>query len=227
MKNRIILFKEALNEKLKNDPDWHNKNILVDVQTASYFLFTNDYNKFAKILNLTNLLQYNSDEERYINWQEYCKNELLPEMDRVLNKKHTLLDAQDFIWFIGNNNETKVSNNEQDEDEKMQLDIPLNQILYGPPGTGKTYNTVLKAMSIIDNIEYKDVPNEKYSELKNRFDELKQTGQIEFVTFHHSYSYEEFVEGIKPNLENKDLNYKLEDGIFKQICKNAKQCCPR
>lgn len=234
LKNRIILFKEVLNEKLKNDTDWHNKNILVDVQTASYFLFTNDYennllftktspyNKFAKILNLTNLLQYNSDEERYINWQEYCKNELLPEMDRVLNKKHTLLDAQDFIWFIGNNNETKVSNNEQDEDEKMQLNIPLNQILYGPPGTGKTYNTVLKAMSIIDGVEYKDVTDEEYTELKNRFDELKQKGQIEFVTFHQSYSYEEFVEGIKPNLDNENLGYKLEDGIFKQICYKAK-----
>ena len=235
LKDRIILFKEILNEKLKNDTDWHNKNILVDVQTASYFLFTNDYennllftktnpyNKFAKILNLTNLLQYNSDEERYINWQEYCQNELLPEMDRVLNKKHTLLDAQDFIWFIGNNNETKVSNNEQDEDEKMQLNIPLNQILYGPPGTGKTYNTVLKAMSIIDGVEYKDVTDKEYTELKNRFDELKQKGQIEFVTFHQSYSYEEFVEGIKPELDSEQLGYKLEDGIFKQICNKANE----
>ncbi|CDE45536.1 aTP/GTP-binding site motif A (P-loop) [Clostridium sp. CAG:768] len=100
--------------------------------------------------------------------------------------------------------------------------IPLNQILYGPPGTGKTYNTVIKAMSIIDKKEYKDVSDAKYFELKARFDELKQQGQIEFVTFHQSYSYEEFVEGIKPNLENEnDLKYKLEDGIFKKICQNA------
>ena len=60
-----------------------------------------------------------------------------------------------------------------------------------------------------------------YEYLKNRFDELKQAGQIEFVTFHQSYSYEEFVEGIKPALENKDLSYKLEDGIFKQISSEA------
>ena len=96
-----------------------------------------------------------------------------------------------------------------------------NLILYGPPGTGKTYNTVLKAMSIIDNTEYKDVTEERYSVLKTRFDELKQAGQIEFVTFHQSYSYEEFVEGIKPNLEKDGLNYYKPDGIFKKICKNA------
>lgn len=99
---------------------------------------------------------------------------------------------------------------------------PLNQILYGPPGTGKTYNTVLQAMSIIDDTEYKDVSDAQYSTLKTRFDELKQAGQIEFVTFHQSYSYEEFVEGIKPNLNDEKLGYVLEDGIFKEICKIAK-----
>lgn len=109
----------------------------------------------------------------------------------------------------------------EEESNNLQLNIPLNQILYGPPGTGKTYNTVLKAMSIIDNAEYKDVPEEQYSALKTRFDDLKQAGQIEFVTFHQSYSYEEFVEGIKPDLSSDDLKYVLEDGIFKNICEHA------
>ena len=123
-----------------------------------------------------------------------------------------------------NGAEIPMESEENKDNNRMQkLNIPLNQILYGPPGTGKTYNTVLKAMSIIDDTEYKDVPNEKYTELKNRFDELKQAGQIEFVTFHQSYSYEEFVEGIKPNFENETLSYKLDDGIFKQICDHAKQ----
>lgn len=102
------------------------------------------------------------------------------------------------------------------------MNIPLNQILYGPPGTGKTYNTVLKAMSIIDNTDYNDVSDEQYKALKTRFDELKQAGQIEFVTFHQSYSYEEFVEGIKPNLNDEKLGYVLENGIFKNICDHAK-----
>ena len=104
--------------------------------------------------------------------------------------------------------------------------VRLNTILYGPPGTGKTYNTVLKAMSIIDNMEYENVPDAKYLELRKRFDEYKKAGQIEFVTFHQSYSYEEFVEGIKPDLAAWDesvdkLTYKGSNGIFKEICKSA------
>ncbi len=111
-----------------------------------------------------------------------------------------------------------------DQVDDLKENIPLNQILYGPQGTGKTYNTILKAMSIIDNIEYKDVSEIQYSALKIRFDELKQAGQIEFVTFHQSYSYEEFVEGIKPYIlqwgstENAEIKYVGEDGIFKRMC---------
>lgn len=117
-----------------------------------------------------------------------------------------------------------LGNNIKGNTRPIQLDIqPINQILYGPPGTGKTYNTVLKAMSIIDNTEYKDVSEEQYSALKTKFDEYKQAGQIEFVTFHQSYSYEEFVEGIKPDCKNNNLKYILQDGIFKKICKSAQE----
>ena len=102
--------------------------------------------------------------------------------------------------------------------------IPLNQILYGPPGTGKTYNTVIKAMEIINPncIEYNekgDVSN--YLDVKKEFDKAKDNHQIEFVTFHQSYSYEEFVEGIKPDLSSDDLKYELNEGIFKRICEHA------
>lgn len=118
----------------------------------------------------------------------------------------------------------KIFNNNAKEDKNMNSQ-PLNQILYGPPGTGKTYNTIIKAMDIINPKlvqRDKDGNVKKYDTLKNKFDELKQQGQIEFVTFHQSYSYEEFVEGIKPDLESNELKYKLEDGIFKKICNSAK-----
>lgn len=124
------------------------------------------------------------------------------------------------LYNIVLNKNTNV--NDYKKSEVNMSNLPLNQILYGPPGTGKTYNTVLKAMSIIDNKEYKDVSEEQYSALKTRFDELKHAGQIEFVTFHQSYSYEEFVEGIKPNLNNEKIGYVLENGIFKNICDHAK-----
>lgn len=127
---------------------------------------------------------------------------------------------------------------ESSEGEIMH-NFPLNQILYGPPGTGKTYNTVVKAMSILDDKEYvydqkndnyvnnKDNSTVKYKKLLERFQEEinkkydDNSKRIEFVTFHQSYSYEEFVEGIKPDLENSDLKYIREDGVFKRICDNA------
>lgn len=125
----------------------------------------------------------------------------------------------DNISYNVQNTEAKMTTIKQDTPL-----IPLNQILYGPPGTGKTYNTVIKAMEIINPdliVQYK-AEAITYDDVKKAFDEAKKNGQIEFVTFHQSYAYEEFVEGIKPDLEeSEDLKYELKDGIFKRICKNA------
>lgn len=107
---------------------------------------------------------------------------------------------------------------------------PLNQILYGPPGTGKTYATIDKTLEILKFYKAIDEIPEDREDKKAIFDEFKQMGQIEFITFHQSYSYEEFVEGIKPIFvdekgeeveQSKDMAYKVKNGIFKTICKNA------
>ena len=251
-KNLEIRIKEFLNNLhhlLKNDVHWNNKNMLPDEVDASYFLFTNNYEKyllfnpktsfncFAKHFGLFDLLDKSDKVKRYIRFQEYCQNQLIPIMNDTLGCQNTLLDAQDFIRFVDKYILKNINNLEYNKDAVKTVQYkethmnentnPLNQILYGPPGTGKTYNTVIKAMEIT-NPELiqkdKDGNVENYEVLKEKFDELKQQGQIEFVTFHQSYSYEEFVEGIKPDLENgKELRYKLQNGIFKTICNNAKE----
>lgn len=111
------------------------------------------------------------------------------------------------------------------KENTMQKESPLNQILYGPPGTGKTYNTINKALEIINGT----VPN-KREDAKKHFDELVQAKQIEFVTFHQSYGYEEFIEGIKavPPKEKGNENgakmiYKVVSGIFKKVSNRAKE----
>ena len=93
----------------------------------------------------------------------------------------------------------------------------LNTILYGPPGTGKTYNVKKMAVEIIDDREYDD-----RDEINKRYDELSEEGRIDFVTFHQSYGYEEFIEGIKPCFDDdSDLAYTIEDGTFKRFCLKA------
>ncbi|EDP6342920.1 AAA domain-containing protein, partial [Campylobacter jejuni] len=104
--------------------------------------------------------------------------------------------------------------------------IPLNQILYGPPGTGKTYNTIDKALKIISKVEKIELPDENNRvDRKKLFNEYVKNGQIVFTTFHQSYGYEEFVEGIKPHIDNeensKEIEYEIKDGIFKELCQKA------
>ncbi len=254
-KNLEIRIKEFLNNLhhlLKNDVHWNNKNMLPDEVDASYFLFTNNYEKyllfnqktsfncFAKHFGLFDLLDKSDKVKRYIRFQEYCQNQLIPIMNDTLGCQNTLLDAQDFIRFVDKYILKNINNLEYNKDAVKTVQYkethmnentnPLNQILYGPPGTGKTYNTVIKAIEIT-NPELiqkdKDGNVENYEVLKEKFDELKQQGQIEFVTFHQSYSYEEFVEGIKPDIskwndDGSELKYVGKDGIFKNICEHAK-----
>lgn len=114
--------------------------------------------------------------------------------------------------------------------EDKYTDVALNSILYGPPGTGKTYYTVIYAVAIIENKELKIVEaeaRESYEDVLYRYNGYKAQGYIEATTFHQSYGYEEFIEGIKPvvsddeSKDGDDIKYKIEPGIFKKFCEQA------
>jgi len=94
---------------------------------------------------------------------------------------------------------------------------PNNIILFGPPGTGKTYNSIDKAVEIVTGIK------SNHEDSKEAFDKLKKEGQIEFVTFHQNYSYEDFMVGIRPNIELEHLRFKPYKGIFYEIARKARE----
>lgn len=147
-------------------------------------------------------------------------------------------DLMPYYDFVVNNGKPEKSE-EMKEQEQMINELtlaaqnelqhyPRNLILYGPPGTGKTYNSVIYAVSICEKRPVGKIKQEDYSEILKRYREYTEEGRIAFTTFHQSYGYEEFIEGIKPRLSddnnenNKSLDYILEDGIFKKFCLNAK-----
>lgn len=113
------------------------------------------------------------------------------------------------------------------------ISFPLNRIIYGPPGTGKTYHTIKYAVEIVENrISDRD---ESYSEICRRYDEYALKGRIKFATFHQSFGYEDFVEGIKPMIVDRygketisansetHMVYLTKEGVFKKICLLARK----
>ena len=141
------------------------------------------------------------------------------------------------IQFVNNASEHNIEDmsnvpvyteNEQPDAMGGVTDVGLNTILYGPPGTGKTYHTAIYAVAIIENKELAAVAEEDYDTVLDRYNEYKAQGRIEFTTFHQSYGYEEFIEGIRPAIVDEgeqadagNIQYSVQPGIFKKFCEKA------
>ena len=99
--------------------------------------------------------------------------------------------------------------------------FPLNTILYGPPGTGKTYATFRRCVDICDGED--DTRTD--AEVRSRYKALAEAdpARVEFVTFHQSYGYEEFVEGLRPDPESHHLSLVPVDGVLKRIAERARK----
>lgn len=137
-----------------------------------------------------------------------------------------------FIWLIYSEKVSIQENqinlddkkdSSMNKSEKDDVNQPLNQILYGPPGTGKTYKTTELGVQIADPEWYVSLTEvdtiKRHKAIKEKYDELIQKNQIAFTTFHQSFSYEDFIEGLKAYVPEGQTNiaYKVEDGIFKRI----------
>ena len=176
-----------------------------------------------------------NNEGRLVNYIDNCRR-IKQFRDANLNiKNYRILDnfprlhPELFNGTVKSAETTKEVESEfSNEDTEIMTETTFNKntILYGPPGTGKTYNTVVYAVSIIEDKSLEEVRTEAasdYKSVKVRYDEYFAKGQIAFTTFHQSYGYEEFIEGIRPVMseENDDVAYRIEPGLFKEFCDRA------
>lgn len=96
-----------------------------------------------------------------------------------------------------------------------------NIILQGAPGTGKTYRIPELVVRLCEP-EF-DANNATRKELMSVYDRLKEEKRVMFTTFHQSMDYEDWLEGLRPVLENDQVTYKIEPGIFKRLCTEAER----
>ena len=195
---------EVISEKpINNDSDnyegslmayWNKFNNISDVLNQQQTIFS----AIEKELNRTQIsgfLKYNKEELEKMAFDADFRKEVLDQLKTI-----TITDEP-----MKNTDKTPV--------------VPLNQILFGAPGTGKTYHTKKMAVEIINGKKART-----REEINKEYKELVEAGQIVFTTFHQSLSYEDFIEGIKPEITTDgNVTYEVKDGIFKQLCSRAIQ----
>ncbi len=204
---------KSVDEAIKNVEDFAAYNV-PEVKSGVY-------SPWLYYLNPQLFPIYNNSHADFMAWCEQPANSypiairLFHEVAEILGEKDLgLIDA--FAHkFINNPEEKRLSN-------ESQLTHPLNTILYGPPGTGKTFNTINKAVQIVNPSFF--LEERTRDEVRAEYEKFKNEGQIEFITFHQSMSYEDFIEGIKPKKTaegDEFLQYIIEEGLFKKIVNRA------
>ena len=213
-----------------------NKRQLV-YEVVSFYLLNSeeipiDYVKKVFNFRTANGLEMILSEIEFNNWIKN-KNDTKTRYDEInffgnkiyLCNQWNIESIQPIINMAINdlNYEIKIEEEKRESYIQSKLDIK-NIILYGAPGVGKTHN-YKKLISLIEDGKSRSEifdsiqKNESFNDEDEKFQTVKDEKRVEFITFHQSFSYEDFIEGFRPQ---ESGNIEIEDGIFKLISKNAK-----
>ncbi|KXZ73303.1 5-methylcytosine-specific restriction enzyme B [Acinetobacter venetianus] len=230
LKTKYQKIKEAT-KKIVGFRNNSNRELALILENSRPSLFIgvdpedNQYFKFNFIDNNSKIFgKYDENEGRHDGLKSHAPS-LYKGNKAYYIEINSLSDLEKFCEWYELAIQNSLTNSHPKEDKEMPDQIivqPLNRILFGAAGTGKTFNTINHALSIIENKSLEKLETENREELKKRFDGYKEKGQIKFVTFHQSFSYEDFVEGIRAESdEDGNLNYLVKDGVFKEISIDA------
>lgn len=147
---------------------------------------------------------------------------------QIIYKYCNMIETDD---SLDDSDDDGITNNDSDADlpilspRSKNNVMPLNFILYGAPGTGKTYATAEYAMAIIEGrkVDLSQKSAEERRVLMEKYKTAIKEGRITFTTFHQSYGYEDFIQGLRPDTKNGGFNFVPVDGVFKKIADEAIQ----
>lgn len=155
---------------------------------------------------------------RKVDWEARFDKPISFPCDNLFFQKASSEHAQMIINYIKGQQATMIPHTQYDEYIKI-LKESKNLILTGAPGTGKTYITTTLAVLLCAPERY----TSDHKELKRVYKELQQEGRIGFTTFHQSMDYEDFVEGLKPDMKSKEMRFELKKGLLRKMCDNAEK----
>ena len=237
-------IRNALKEKVeayKTTEPGHSVKMLYDMKhnmnNGDYVICRNkDFNKIVAIGEIIGGYYFNPDHPVNnhcveVKWHrgEWDITQILKESKDSTSAAPRLQNvtkkdwAKKIIEVIGNLNDEEITEGQDNNDSTMMEELEILKqkkqiILQGAPGTGKTYKTAAIAVGMC-NPTFSDF--EDHQKVMEEYERLQNEGQIAFCTFHQSMDYEDFIEGLKPEVKGDAVEYNVENGIFKTICELA------
>ncbi|MDD4291018.1 MAG: AAA family ATPase [Clostridia bacterium] len=171
-----------------------------------------------------------------VEWLHCFKNEELPTTEGLRTACFEIDDNENMLFLYNALNENNAVFNDEVESEieeeitkmierkpRVHKTHDLNCIIYGAPGTGKTYSTAEYAIDVCENkkTEFRQLSKEERIELMKKYEQLVSDGRVVFTTFHQSFGYEDFIQGLRPDTKSDGMKFKTVDGVFKKIADKA------
>lgn len=123
--------------------------------------------------------------------------------------------------WMGNQEENVVTDKDWRDEVTDLWRYKKNIVLQGAPGTGKTYEVPELIVRLCRSLPQKSGKSADRKTVMAAYEQLVKEGRVAFTTFHQSMDYEDFVEGLKPEVTEGSVCYSVVDGLFKQLCAKA------